>query len=75
MAATIRVRNVPDNVYAILKSRAVQEGISLSDFIKRELERLAARPTTLEWLESTRRLKPVVVGNTAAQVIREMRSE
>ena len=69
----IQVRDVPERIHSTLKSRAAREGMSLSDFIKRELERVAERPSMLEWLEHTQQGKPIVTRRTAAQVIREMR--
>ena len=71
----IQVRDVPDSLHGTLKSRAAREGMSLSDFIKRELERVAERPTMREWLEGTQRAKPIPSRRTAAQVIRELREE
>jgi hypothetical protein len=53
MSKRIQVRDVADVVHGTLKSRAAREGMSLSRFIGRELERLAERPTTQEWLERT----------------------
>lgn len=41
----IQVRNVPDDVHRTLKVRAAAAGMSLSDYIKRDLEEAAARPT------------------------------
>jgi len=46
----IQVRDVPEDLHRTLKARAAREGMSLSDYIKGELARLAARPTMLEWL-------------------------
>lgn len=71
----IQVRDVPENVHGTLKSRAAREGMSLSDFIKRELERAAERPTMQEWLERTRQVKPIPAKMPAARVIRELRDE
>ena len=71
----IQVRDVPDSVHGTLKSRAAREGMSLSDFIKRELERLAERPTLQEWLERTQQAKPIPSRRSAAQVIRQLRDE
>ena len=71
----IQIRDVPESVHSVLKSRAAREGMSLSDFIKRELERVAERPTMREWLERTRQAKPIQTRRTAAQVIRELRDE
>lgn len=47
----------------------------LSDFIKRELEHIAERPSMKEWLERTRQLKPVRARQTAAHLIRQLRDE
>ena len=48
MSKMIQIRNVPDPVHRILKSRAAAAGMSLSDYIKRDLEECAARPTLEE---------------------------
>lgn len=45
MSKMIQVRNVPDELHRTLKIRAAAEGLSLSDYIKRELEASAGRPT------------------------------
>jgi plasmid stability protein len=82
MSKMIQVRDVPDHVHGTLKSRAAREGMSLSDFIKRELERVPERPTMQEWLERTQQTKPISAKakpirakKSAAQVIRELRDE
>lgn len=61
--------------HGTLKSRAAREGMGPSDFIKRELERVAERPTMQEWLESARHARPVASRRTAAQVIRGLRDK
>jgi antitoxin FitA len=71
----IQVRDVPEQVHRTLKSRAAREGMSLSDFIKRELERVAERPDLHEWLQQTQHLKAIPARRSAAQVIRELREE
>ena len=75
MAKMIQVRDVPDAVHATLKARAAREGMSLSDFIKRELTRVAERPSMQEWLDRTKQFKPIASRRTATQVIRELREE
>jgi hypothetical protein len=75
MSKMIQVRDVPESVHGTLKSRAAREGMSLSDFIKRELKRVAERPTMQEWLELTQQAKPIPSRRTAAQVIRQLRDE
>jgi plasmid stability protein len=73
MSKMIQVRDVPDEVHSTLKARAAREGMSLSDFIKRELERMAEVPTMREWLESARQAKPISGKRSAAQIVRELR--
>jgi plasmid stability protein len=48
MSKMIQVRNVSDDVHRTLKARAAAAGVSLSDYIKRDLEESAARPTLEE---------------------------
>jgi len=73
MSKMIQVRNVPEPVHRTLKSRAAREGMSLSDFLKRELARSAERPTMQEWLERAQDTPPIRSKQTPAQVIRELR--
>ena len=44
----LQVRNVPDYVHAELRRRAAAAGMSLSDYILRELERVADRSPMAE---------------------------
>lgn len=48
MTKMIQVRNVPDEVHRTLKVRAAAAGMSLSDYVRRDLEEAAARPTMEE---------------------------
>jgi plasmid stability protein len=73
MSKMIQVRDVPEHVHGTLKSRAAREGMSLSDFLKRELARVADRPTMQEWLERTQQGKPIRAKQSPAHVIRELR--
>jgi antitoxin FitA len=73
MSKMIQVRDVPDDLHGTLEARAAPEGMSLSDFVKRELERTAERPTMREWIEMTRRAKPIPSERSSAQIIRELR--
>jgi hypothetical protein len=47
--------------------------MSLSDYIKRELEHVVERPAMREWLERAGQAKPIVGKRSAAQVVRELR--
>ena len=41
----VQIRHVPDDVHRTLKVRAAAEGMSLTDFLLRELERMAQYPS------------------------------
>ena len=45
MSKMIQLRHVPDELHRKLKARAAMEGVSLSDYLLQEAERLAERPT------------------------------
>lgn len=45
MPKMLQVRNVPDEIHRVLKSRAALAGMSLSEYVLRELERSVERPT------------------------------
>ncbi len=47
---------VPDEVYQRLVQRAAETGISVPDLLRREVEKLASRLSTREWLDRARRL-------------------
>jgi plasmid stability protein len=73
MPKVIQIRDVPDSLHRVLKSRAAIEGMSLSDYVKRELQRAADRPTVREWLETASEFRRIRMKKSAAQVIRELR--
>lgn len=48
MAVVIQIRNVPSDLRRKLKARAMLEGMSLSDYLLRELRHSVDRPTLEE---------------------------
>lgn len=48
MAVMVQIRNVPADVHRALKARAALEGMSISDFLLRELRSSLERPTLEE---------------------------
>jgi antitoxin FitA len=46
----LQVRNVPDDLHAVLRNRALESGLSLSEYVLRELQAVAARPSKAEVL-------------------------
>ena len=51
---TIQIRNVPDDIHRILRTRAAAAGLSLSDYALQELERVAGYPPVAEVLARAR---------------------
>ena len=73
MAKMVQIRNVPDELHRKLKVRAAQEGMTLSDYLLSEVERVAAKPTMREWLAKVSRDEPVEVDEPPEVTIRRMR--
>ncbi len=57
MAIQINIRDVPEKVRDELASRAAIQGKSMQEFLRAELERLAARPSIDVWLQQVRKRK------------------
>ena len=73
MSKMIQIRDVPDQVHSVLKARAARESMSLSDYLKRELERTAEQPSLQEWLERVKQAKSIPLKRSTEQMIRELR--
>lgn len=73
MAKMIQIRNVPDDVHRKLKARAAEQGMSLSDYLRAEVEKVAAILTPDEIKERLRRLPPPDLPEPPSAVIRRMR--
>ena len=57
MAIQITIRDVPEKVRDELAARAALQGKSMQEYLRTELERLAARPSLNAWLEQVRKRK------------------
>jgi len=73
MSIMIQIRNVPDETHRSAKARAALEGLSLSDFALRALEREIARPPVTELAARIRLLPPADCSTSPAQLVREER--
>ena len=67
------MRNVPEELHRTLKAKASLEGMSLSAFLVRELEKLAKIPTRREFRQRLLLREPIHLNPTAARIIRELR--
>jgi plasmid stability protein len=73
MSKMIQIRNVPDDLHRVLRVRAAQAGVSLSDYLLKQLRRMADRPTREELLERIARRTPVRSRVRAADAVRAER--
>ena len=69
----VQIRNVPSAFHSRLKARAAMEGMSMSDYILREIGKALERPTRAEVLERLRTGPVRRLKRTAADVIRAER--
>jgi antitoxin FitA len=73
MSKMIQLRHVPEALHRRLKARAAQEGMTLSDFLIREVRKVAERPSNEEIAARLASRPPVVVSETSAQAVRAER--
>src|ERR1700694_923472 len=66
MGTLIQIRDVNDEVHRTLKARAARKGVSLSEYLRAELERVAGSPNPAELLARLRARKPGRPGGTGA---------
>ncbi len=69
----VQIRNVPDDFHRRLKARAALEGMSMSDYILREVGKALDRPTRQEVLERLHKRGPRKLSQSAAELIRAER--
>ena len=69
----VQIRNVPIDLHRKLKARAAIEGLSMSDFVMRELRKALERPTRQEILERLQARPVRQLSRPAAEVIRAER--
>ncbi len=71
----IQIRNVPDRLHRRLKARAAMAGLSLSDYVKSELERVAATPTVEELFRAIERQDMFDIDDEVVAAIRRDRDD
>jgi len=73
MSRMIQIRNVPDAVHRKIKARAAEAGMTLSDYLLAEVERISSLPTREEMLARLHSRRRVKLRTPAADVIRAER--
>lgn len=76
MSKMIQIRNVPDDLHRQLKVRAASAGMSLSDYIKKELSWVNDKATFEEIFERTEAWGPTDIDTQEiVDIIREGRGD
>ena len=73
MPKVIQIRNVPDDVYREAKTRAARAGLSLSDFLLRELEQALLVPPVDVVLTRIAGRERLQLSESPADVVRAQR--
>jgi len=75
MSKVIQVRDVPPEVHRRLKVRAAEQGRTLSELVREQLEEAASRPSMAEMLERLSTRAPVDPDESSADAVRNGRGE
>ncbi len=73
MPKMIQMRSVSDELHRKLKSRAALSGVSLSDYLVREMTRMAEKPTSAELRSRIAMRSAVAVKSSPAKAVRAER--
>jgi len=73
MSKMIQIKNVPEGVHRTLKARAAHAGMTLSDYLLKELSDIAARPTLDEVLTRLKTRGPIDRRFDSAAAVRSER--
>jgi plasmid stability protein len=73
MTKMIQIRNVPDDLHRKLKVRAAERGMTLSDYLLGEVERVADKPTLAELMDRLAQEEPAELPEPPEATIRRLR--
>lgn len=73
MSKMIQLRNVPDALHRQLKARAALSGLPLSDYLIREVRKVAEQPTPEEMRERLRQREPYQSRPSPTEILRAER--
>jgi hypothetical protein len=73
MPKMIQLRHVPDALHRRLKARAALSGLPLSDYLIREVRKIAEQPTPEEMRERLEQREPYRGKTSPTQVVRTER--
>jgi plasmid stability protein len=73
MGVLVQIRDVPEDVHAVLKARAAMAGVSLSEYVRGLLARSAGRPTPQELTDRIRARGSAVPDEPSEVSVRRLR--
>lgn len=69
----LQIRELPEATHRQLKVRASREGLSMSEYVRRLIERDLERPGWDDMVRRMRELEPVALAESSADIIRRER--
>lgn len=69
----VQIREIPEKTHRKLKMRAAAEGLSMSDYLKRLIERDLSRPSWDEIEARMNKMAPLTLSEPAAEMVRRER--
>jgi antitoxin FitA len=69
----VQIRNVPAELHRRLKARSAIEGLSMSEYVLREIRKALERPTRQEVIDRLRSRSPRRLARSAAELVRAER--
>lgn len=69
MSVMVQIRNVPDELHRKLKARAALAGMSISEYLLREIERSLKRPTREELLQRLQSRDRIELRESVAEAV------
>jgi plasmid stability protein len=69
----VQIRSLPEPMHRKLKARAAEEGLSISEYLKRLIDRDLKRPGWAEIEARMKRLTPIALPESTAEMIRRER--
>lgn len=73
MSVMIQIRNVPSELHRTLKARAAAAGMSLSDYLLREIEQVSEQPTMEELRARIHSRAKLNLSPSPTEILREER--
>jgi hypothetical protein len=75
MAKLVQIKDVPEDVHRVLKSRAALAGLSLNEYLRQELTKFAQRPSPEELGRMLDAIEPAHMTWDPVEILRELRDE